>query len=352
MRVNGDALRRLALPRGAGYLGYLVSDVDELLLRVADEMDAGRPVGGLVANAALRMPESPRPKPGLRVRQLPLTYQVTAVHWLLGQLSRCDDDWDRARLEADPWRDLAAWDFSERHAETGPEKAAASFAVLPRSAALAPGDKAGAWLACAALPGTRLLWVRTGVLHSELRTEGRQVSASVRRRLSWSSWSGQARVVQIGGQAFASQRITRSAWPGIAATFGAGFPAAGAPGGSGKGWGTRVLADPAGLPVLCSGGQNFNYKAGAYIRLPAGRWFQFPVRGPNLGSAVMTALDQDGNKVALYRMIRADGGLPALPQVEIAVHPDQGITDELLLILAVSAPWLWTYFRQDSGGGG
>jgi hypothetical protein len=50
-------------------------------------------------------------------------------------------------------------------------------------------------------------------------------------------------------------------------------------------------------------------------------------------------------------MVRADGGFPAPRQVEIAVHPDQGITDELLLILAVSAPWLWPYFLRDSGGG-
>jgi hypothetical protein len=113
-----------------------------------------------------------------------------------------------------------------------------------------------------------------------------------------------------------------------------------------------VLVDQFGLPVLCSGGQNFDHWAGAYIRLLGGRWFQFPVRGRNRGSAIMTALDRDGNKVALYRMVRTGGGFPAPRQVEIAVHPDQGITDELLLILAVSAPWLWTYFLRDNGGGG
>jgi hypothetical protein len=335
MRVNADELRRLALPKGSGYgYGYLASDVDELLLRVADEMDAGRPVGGLVSNAALR---TPQPEPvtfrsmSLRRRKGQLIYDVAAVHWLLGQLRRCDDDWDRARLEADPWRDLAAWDFSEHDAD-------------------ADGN-ADAWLACGGLPGTRLRWVRTGVSRSELRAGGRQVSASVRRRLSWSSWSGQAGVVRVGGRTFTSQRVSRSAWPRTAATFGAGFPAAGDSRGE-KGWGTRVLADPSGLPVLCSGGQNFDHRAGAYIRLPGGRWFQFPVRGRDRESAIMTALDQDGNKVTLYRMVRADGGLPAVPQVEIVVHPDQGITEELLLILAVSAPWLWTYFRQDSGGGG
>ena len=201
------------------------------------------------------------------------------------------------------------------------------------------------------LLGARLRWVRTGVLRSELRAEGRQVSASVRRRLPWTGWSGQAGIVRVGGRTFTSQRVSQSAWPGTAATFGAGFPAAGDSEGSGRDWRARVLVDQFGLPVLCSGGQNCDHSAGAYIRLPGGRWFQFPVRGRNRGSAIMTALDQDGNKVALYRMVRAGGGFPALPQVEIAVHPGQRITDELLLILAVSAPWLWTYFLANSGGG-
>jgi hypothetical protein len=161
----------------------------------------------------------------------------------------------------------------------------------------------------------------------------------------------QARVVRVGGRAFTWQRISQSAWPRTAVTFGAGFPAAGDPEGSGKDPRAMVLVDPHGLPVLCSGGQNFDHRAGTYIRLAGGRWFQFPVRGRNCRTAIMTALDQDGNKAALYRMVRADGKFPAPRQAEITVHPDQGITDELLLVLAVSAPWLWTYLLRDSGGG-
>ncbi|TVZ02907.1 hypothetical protein EAS64_20735 [Trebonia kvetii] len=210
MRVNGDGLRRLALPMGPG---YLASDVDELLLRVADAMDAGRPVGGLVANATLRLPEQVPVilLPQLRRRQQrPLTYEVRPVQWLLGQLRRCDDDRDRARLENDPWRELHAWDFSERPADAGP--AAVYSAAQARPAQLAQGDRdapavtgpahgnADAWLACGGLPGTRLRWVRTGILQSELRAEGRYVSASVRGRAPWTSW-GQAGVVRVGGRA-------------------------------------------------------------------------------------------------------------------------------------------------------
>lgn len=253
-----------------------------------------------------------------------------------------DDASNRAELEADPWRDLEAWDFSDHHADAGPSGATAvSSAARALSAARSPGAPAEAvpagvnawlaWLACDDLPGTRLRWVRTGALRSELRAERRQVSASVRRRLPWTGWSGQAGVVRVGGRAFTSQRNSQSASPRPAAA--------------------RVLVDPSGLPALYISGQNFNHRAGAHTWLPDGRWFQFPVRGQTRGSGIMTALDQDSGKVALYRMVPAGGRLPAPRHVEIAVHPDQQITDELLLVLAVSAPWLWTYFLHDSGGG-
>jgi hypothetical protein len=337
--VNGDRLRRLALPVGPG---YLASDVDELLLRAADEMEAGRPVGGLVANAALRLPE-PLPViflPQLRRRaQRPLTYQVKPVDWLLGQLRRCDDDRDRARLENDPWRELHAWDFPERPAPLGHWDRGARAVTGPA------GGNAGAWLACGELPGSRLRWVRTGILRSELRAEGGQVSASVRGRVPWTSW-GQAGVVQVGGRAFTSQRVSRSEWPGTTAAFGVALPAADGPGLVGVDPHARVLAEQHELPALCTLGQNFDHSAGACIRLSGGRWFQFPVRGRNRRSAIMTALDQDGNKVALYRLVRV-----APDQVEIAVHPDQQITDELLLVLALSAPWLGTYFKLANQGG-
>jgi hypothetical protein len=151
-------------------------------------------------------------------------------------------------------------------------------------------------------------------------------------------------------------------------------------GGSGRDPYAQVLTDPSGVSFLCIGGANFNWRSRAYIRLSGGRWLQFPVRGRGAGSAVMTALDQNGDAVALFRMVPAggspselgnhkiaDSGLPPLrqfldslgperfplgQQVEIAVHPDQVITDELLVILASSAPWLWTYFVVPSENGG
>lgn len=75
------------------------------------------------------------------------------------------------------------------------------------------------------------------------------------------------------------------------------------------------------------------------------------VRGssrPGIAEIIMTAVDQAGNKVARYRIIGP--GFFGRP-VEIIVHPDQQLTNELVLAIVISAPWLLSYF-PDSGGGG
>jgi len=38
--------------------------------------------------------------------------------------------------------------------------------------------------------------------------------------------------------------------------------------------------------------------------------------------------------------------------VEITVHPDQVLTEELILALRISAPWIREYFSESGGGGG
>ena len=59
----------------------------------------------------------------------------------------------------------------------------------------------------------------------------------------------------------------------------------------------------------------------------------------------MTAADQGGNKVARYLVT---GWLWATT-VEVTVHPDPELTDELLLTILISAPWLPRYFMRDWG---
>lgn len=61
----------------------------------------------------------------------------------------------------------------------------------------------------------------------------------------------------------------------------------------------------------------------------------------------MTAVDQSGSKVARYRFPGS-----WWKSIEIAVHPRQQVSDEVALVLAVSAPRFRDYFRKQGGGGG
>jgi hypothetical protein len=116
--------------------------------------------------------------------------------------------------------------------------------------------------------------------------------------------------------------------------------------------------DETGMPVLYTSGWHFNRSAGGRITFPDRRWLRFPVRDTGPANAIMTAVDQSGNKVARYRLTGSSSWahkvrnafLPRLDTVEITVHPRQSLTDELVLALAISAIWLNSYF--DSGGGG
>ena len=67
----------------------------------------------------------------------------------------------------------------------------------------------------------------------------------------------------------------------------------------------------------------------------------------------MTAVDQAGDEVARYRIVGSKLGLTILwNAIEITVSPSQELTDELVLAIAISAPWLSSYFVSQAEGGG
>ena len=72
----------------------------------------------------------------------------------------------------------------------------------------------------------------------------------------------------------------------------------------------------------------------------------------------MTAVDQAGNNVAVYKISEKKHdrgwrtGLQYSRPVDITVNPDWNLTDELLLVIGISAEWLDSYFDEPSGGGG
>ena len=58
----------------------------------------------------------------------------------------------------------------------------------------------------------------------------------------------------------------------------------------------------------------------------------------------MTAVDQAGRQVAKYMI--GDRRM-----IHVTVHPDQRLTDELILTLAFTARWVSSYFNSSGGGG-
>ena len=96
--MNGDEVRGVWFlgARGPGH--YNKADVNDLLARVAAELDSGRPAGPLIANATFRAPSTFVSKIGCL---------TGAVDWFLEQLRLQDESSEMARMNTDPWRDLA-----------------------------------------------------------------------------------------------------------------------------------------------------------------------------------------------------------------------------------------------------
>ena len=96
--MNGDEVRGVRLESGSG---HDASQVDDLLRRIAAELDAGRRVGPLIENATFRLGQ-----PG---------YEIDAVDWFLHQLLHQEEDHSElAGMGADPWRDLPVGNYVAR----------------------------------------------------------------------------------------------------------------------------------------------------------------------------------------------------------------------------------------------
>jgi hypothetical protein len=325
--------------------GYAAAEVDELLRQAAAELDAGRFAGPLIDNATFQ-----RTRSGPR-------YDIDAVDWFLGQLPHRLGHADRAGPGPDPWQDLAVAQLTQsktRAPGRQPKPGSDFFRSECETARRDFGQQ----------PGTHLQYTRnpwTGV--NELRTaEEQQPIASLKGA---SLGGGPVRTtVSVGGRTFTNKspkipaQRTGDAWPpgfaDLAASScrdGAGHFAAEKMSSRHQRLEARTVrgfTDETGTPILYSHGSNFYRRAYARITFPDQRWLRFLVRGTSRKNAVMTAVDQAGNKVARYRDTRL---MPA-GTVEITVHPDRQLTDELVLAVAVSAPWLVSYFVNPSWGGG
>jgi DivIVA domain-containing protein len=360
--VDGDQVRDAWFLRSKQQ-GYDVSEVDDLLRRVAAELDVGRPAGPLIENATFR-----------RRHISGRGYDIDAVDWYLDQLLLQPVPTEPVETNADPWRDLAVAQLTqgkvtdrERSITTIGDMverglAASGFATeQPRNSRTNfAGECANAWRDFAQQPGMHLRWRRAGRLWAaryELRTAEQQTIASRDRR---------PRTVNAGGSSFTYKntdipaRSTADSWPPRIAELAArswrddtGHYAAETMSSRDQlreARSAHELVDEPGIAISYVSGRNYNRRACACVTFPDQRWLRFLVRGTESGNAVMTAVDQAGNRVARYR--KSTGDLPwEQTEVEITVHPDRKLTNELVLAIAISAEWLESYFGSPGSGG-
>jgi hypothetical protein len=344
--VNGDVVRNTWFLRSSWWrsiTGYAAPEVDDLLGRVAAELDAGRPAGPLIENTTFRR------------KQISQGYDIDAVDWFFDQLLRRPDHTEPAGISADPWRDLAVAQLIRRKvtdADEQPQNPRTSFA----------GECANAWRQFGQQPGMHLRWGRAG----RRRLRGARYELRTPELQTIASRDGQLLTVGAGGRSFTYKKMdiparsTADSWPPGIAELAArswrdctGHFAAETMSSKAQRWEARTaleLADETGIPILYTSGKNFGRRSYACVTFPDQRWLRFLVRGTEPWNTIMTAVDQAGNRVARYR--KSTGPPPwERAEAEITVHPDRKLTDELVLAIAISAEWLESYFGSQSSGG-
>jgi hypothetical protein len=309
--------------------GYDPQQVDDLCRRVAAELDAGGSARPLIENATLR------------TRINGLRYDIEAVDWFLDQFLLPAGHCELDAIAEDPWGDLPVVRVAQRTSENY------AFELQCDST----------WRDFGQLPGTHLWFGKTDRGLTELRTAEQQTLASV-----GGFWR---ETFRAGGRSFTFHRPSGSSSPAVAE-----FLARAVRDDLGhyaektrtRNFRTdhgfesdiffRELVDETGTPVLNTAGSNSTWRACACILFPDQQRLRFLVRGSWLANAIMTAVDQAGNKVARYRYIAKSGRQikhSSWGPAEIIVHPSQELTDELALALTLSANWLRTYFSSPGG---
>jgi hypothetical protein len=321
--------------------GYNAAEVDDLLRSVAEELDAGRPAGPLIEKATFqRELRSPR-------------YDIDAVDWFLGQFLLPPDPAEPAGINADAWRDLAVAQLTQGG---GGDPALPSAMQASEFRTYFTQECGNAWRSFSQQPGTSLRWGKAegGLFRStryELHTAEQQTIAS---RVE------QHPTVEAGGKNFTWRKIpvlgssTAGSWPlsiaelatrswrDVAGNFAAETMSDRAHRKRARAVGE--LIDETGIPILYASGTCYHRRATVRVTFPDQRWLRLLVRGTDLSNAIMTAVDQAGNRVVRYRKRTEGWG-----SVEITVNPHWKLTYELMLVIVISAGYLKSYF--DSPGG-
>jgi len=147
--VNGDEVWAVRFSAGE-FEAYEAREVDDLLRRVAAELDAGRPAGPLIESARFW-----RRRENFRTRATQ-GYDVEAVDWFLSHLLLPPDRSKLAGIGGDPWRDLGDVAQLTRSEAGGAAKHRRVQAWLASDKHFA-GECANAWRDFGREPGTHLL---------------------------------------------------------------------------------------------------------------------------------------------------------------------------------------------------
>jgi hypothetical protein len=323
-------------PWGTGW-GYAAREVDDLLRRIVVELDAGRPAGPLIKEATFRRKVTSR------------RYDIDAVDWFLDQLLRGPGHLDLAGFSVDPWRDAAVTQLTQVS-----DRARAGWSHFSE-------ECWKAWRDFGQLPGVRMRWgrVRGGPVRPgryELRTEEQHVLAC--------HDGGRATTVRVGERSFTYRRHSVP----VGSTANLASPAIAEI--AARSWWDRSghfadktmngrtqhkqthakvdeLVDETGTPILYLHTGNANGRACACITFPDQRWLRFLVRGTRHWNAIMTAVDQAGNRVVRYKRSTESKAVrwtdPGGP-IDIIVNPDWKLTEDLVLAIEGSAGLLERYF--------
>jgi hypothetical protein len=327
-RVSGDRVRNTGFLPGY-WGGYDEPRVDYLLRLLAAELDAGRPVEPLVRRAKFTL-----------TRSESSGYDIAAVDWFVEELLREEYQPEPGRLGTDPWCDLPV---ANQVTWPGPGGPGERSGDLRRQARRYLKEQCGReWCDFGLLPGTHLWESKVGwsASHRELCTSDQQTLAEVRPK-----------AVSAGGRNFTLKDVhwKRYSDPVIAEI--AARAVLDSAGHFDADTGRKIqqmqwlphqnvtaLIDEAGAPILYTTELAVAYTWMRGITFPDQRRLRFRIRGPGFNN-IMTAVDQAGNRIARYRVT----GKGRTRKTDITVNPSRNLTDELVLAIAISAPWLADY---------
>jgi DivIVA domain-containing protein len=344
--VDGDVVRNTRFA-STHVRGYHAPEVDELLRRVAAELDSGRSPRPLIESATFQLTARPaaiRPVLGAVASR----YDIDAVDWFLGKLRLQEGHLPSADMGADPWRDLPVTQVTRSGGSPPGKPGLIELLEIDKILELDRAfsrDCEDAWRDFFRQPGVTLRLgkrVSLGGTRYELCTADGKMIAS--RTVG--------NTVLVGMRAFSHRICGRDSWPPGVAEIAArsardfaghfsGQTIVGTP----QGPVVREFVDEAGTPIFYLSGENNGHRACACITFADRRRFRFLIRGKQQ-NAIMTAVDEAGNKIARYRHASDDiFRYSSWDDIAISVHPDQDLTTELVVAITVSTQWLDSYFN-------